>query len=186
MSSTKLRLKRRFGSFMQRYNHSMPIFCQILGAPTPTSSTLSTTLVHDANQLLAFILMLLETKGRRMSTDHHLAPNLLIDMFHSLGSNTLLGTKQEVFAVSIILMIHIIRGEEAGTRNRFLNWNLQQRTEQVEDFAVTHHPFRLQIHIIKLIVLLKLNQMVKIRSHKNTLLQILQKFLTSNVQNIYI
>ena len=31
----------------------------------------------------------------------------------------LLGTKQENLAVCIILMIHIIRGEEAGTRNCF-------------------------------------------------------------------
>lgn len=97
-----------------------------LGAPTPTSSTLSTTLVHDANQFFAFIFMLLEAKGRRMSTDHHLATNLLIDMLHSRGSNT---TKQENLAVCIILMIHIIRGEEAGTRNRFLNWSLQQLAE---------------------------------------------------------
>ena len=121
-----------------------------------------------------------------MSTYHHLATYLLIDTFHSLGSNTLLSTKQEDLAVCIILMIHIIRGEEAGTRNRFLNWNLQQLTEQVEDLTVTYHPFRLLIHFIKLLVLLKLNQMVKIRSHKNTLLQVLQEFLTSNVLNIYI
>ena len=66
-------------------------------------------------------------------------------------------------AVSIILMIHIIRGEEAGTRNRFFDWSLQQLTEQVENLTVTYHPFRLLIHIIKLPVLLKLNQMVKIR-----------------------
>lgn len=116
-----------------------------------------TTLVHDANQLLTFILMLLEAKGRRMSTYYHLATYLLINTFHCLGSNTLLGTKQENFAVCIILMIHIIRGEEAGTRNCFLDWSLQQLTEQVEDFTDTHHPFRLLIHIIKLLVLLKLN-----------------------------
>ncbi|CUQ15663.1 Uncharacterised protein [Segatella copri] len=54
-------------------------------------------------------------------------------------------------------MIHIIRGEEAGTRNRFLDGSLQQLTEQVEDLTVTHHPFRLLIHIIKLLVLLKLD-----------------------------
>ena len=130
--------------------------------------------------------MLLEAKGRGMSTDNHLFAHLLIDTFHCLGCNTLLGTKQENLAVCIILMIHIIRGEEAGTRNRFLDWSLQQLTEQVENLTVTHHPFRLLIHIIKLLVLLKLNQMVKIRSHKNTLLQVLQEFLTSNVLNIYI
>ena len=80
----------------------------------------------------------------------------------------------------------MVTGEEAGTRNCFLDWSLQQLTEQVEDFAVTHHPFRLLIHVIKLLVLLKLYQMVKIRSHKNTLLQVLQEFLTSDVQNINI
>ena len=90
---------------------------------------ISTTLVHDTNQLLTFILMLLEAKGRRMSTNHHLATYLLIDTFHSLGCNTLLGPKQEDLAVCIILMIHIIRGEETGTRNRFLDWSLQQLTE---------------------------------------------------------
>ena len=107
-----------------------------------------TTLVHDANQLLTFFLMLLEAKGRRMSTNHHLAPYLLINALHGLNRNTLLGTKQENLAVCIILMIHIIRGEEAGTRNCFLDWSLQQLTEQVEYLAVTH-TFRLLIHIIK-------------------------------------
>lgn len=87
--------------------------------------------------------------------------------------------------VCIFLMIHIIRGEEAGTRNRFLDWGLQQLTEQVENLTDTHHPFRLLIHVIELLILLKLNQMVKIRSHKNTLLQVLQEFLTSDILNIY-
>lgn len=117
---------------MQRYNHSIPIFCQILGARfyVPASKSM--------------------VAPRAMNT------------FHRLGSNTLLGTKQEDLAVSIILMIHIIRGEEAGTRNRFLDWSFQQLTEQVEYLAVTHHPFRFLIHIIKLLVLLNLNQMIKI------------------------
>lgn len=118
---------------MQRYNHSMPIFCQILGARfnVPASKSM--------------------VAPRAMNT------------FHCLGSNTLLSTKKEDLAVSIILMIHIIRSKEAGTRNRFLDWSLQQLAEQVENLTVTHHPFRLLIHIIKLLVLLKLNQMIKIR-----------------------
>lgn len=126
-------MKRRFGSFMQRYSHSIPIFCQILGARfnVPASKSM--------------------VAPRAMNT------------FHRLGSNTLLSTKQEDLAVCIILMIHIIRGEKAGTRNRFLNWSLQQLAEQVEDLTVTHHPFRLLIHVIKLPVLLNLNQMIKIR-----------------------
>ena len=113
-------------------------------------------------------------------------PNSEHRLTQSLGSNTLLSTQQENLAIRIFLVIHIIRCKEARTRDCLLDRSLEQLAEQVEYLAIAHHPFRLLIHIIKLPVLLKLNQMVKIRSHKNTLLQILQEFLTSDVLNIYI